>query len=336
MKKLLLLFVCFFFTATILAQEDIAVFVYSTTSLNESTNALRSRMVSALYNNAGNRYTVVDRSAEFWEIQKMEFGYQERGYVSDKELVAAGMQLGADKVCGVVITFYNKEGYFIECKILDVEKNRLEGQAEYPRVGKGDCYIHDIGIATSQMVAASLAEQLNMGSVGMKEEANKIKAEQDKIEKEKAEKAARQKKAENKEKFLCYLASPSGSLISSAVVPGLGLINKGHSGWGTTFLITEVGMVAGVIITYNKAQNLLTTMKDPLVSADAFTAANTQYSQMKTANHIFIGAAAAIYVTNLVVTVVSKNESKHVCFFSAPVIDKDGNIIPTISLTLNF
>ena len=325
MKRLFLLFACILSAATISAQEDIAVFVYSTTQLKEPTNALRSRMVSALYNNAGNKYTVVDRSAEFWEIQKMEFGYQERGYVSDKELVAAGRQLGAEKVCGVVITFYNEEGYFIECKILDVEKNQLEGQAEYPRIGKGDDPIHNIGIATSQKVAASLAEQLDMGSVAMNEEADKIK-----------EKEAKQKKAKNREEFLCYLASPSGSLISSAVVPGLGLINKGHSGWGTTFLLTEVGMVAGVFITYNKCQNLLTTMKNPLVSADAFTAANTKYSQIKTTNHIFIGAAATIYVTNLIVTFVSKNESKHICFVPDPVIDQDGNIIPTISLTLNF
>ena len=174
MKKTTLLFGLLLTATIVMAQENIAVFVYSTTQLKESTNALRSRMVSALHNNAGGRYTVVDRSAEFWEIQKMELGHQASGHVSDKELVAVGKQLGADKVCGVVITYYSEDGYFFECKILDVEKNQLEGQAEYPRVGKGENYIHNIGIATSQMVAASLAEQLDMGSIGMREEAKKI------------------------------------------------------------------------------------------------------------------------------------------------------------------
>lgn len=329
-------------TFTLSAQQDIAVFVYSTSKLNEPTNALRSRITSALYNNAGGRYTVVDRSEEFWKILGMEYGYQERGYVSDKELVAAAKQLGADKVCGVVITYYAKEGYFIECKILDVEKNSLEGQAEYPRVGKGDVYIKEIGIATSQMVAASIAEQLDMVSVGMKEEAERIRAEQEKKKKEDEkktnDKAAKERRKATADKFHCVMASQGGSLVSSAVIPGLGLISKGHTAWGVTFLAAEAGLVAGTVVTYTNAQKLLPTLKDPNVTADVFTLANEQYNTNKIMNRVFLGVAAAVYVTNIIATLASddKNVKEHNCSIDASYIKTDSEYVPSLSLTFKF
>lgn len=169
MKKLLLLFVCILSVATISAQEKIAVFVYSTTKLNQPTNALRANIEEALNNSDEKAYIVVDRTEEFNEILKKEFKYQEEGYVSNKQLVTAGEQLGATKVCGVVIVDYGKEGYFIECKILDVKKNQIDKIAKYPT---NDEQVNNLGIATSKRVANSLALQLNVRSIDQENQEN--------------------------------------------------------------------------------------------------------------------------------------------------------------------
>lgn len=332
MKKIVLLLTLAFFATTVTAQDKIAVFVYSTTKLNQPINALRSKIEEALNKSAEKSYIVVDRTEEFKAILIKEYGYQEQGNVSNSQLVAAGQQLGANKVCGVVISDYGNEGYFIECVILDVKENRKERIANFP---KDDETIHDLGIATSKRVATSLASQLNLLSI---DQEKRYKAIQDSLRDAQTQEIEKQRRdherKQRKEEFLCFMTSPTGSLLSSAIIPGLGLINKGHSGWGTTILLSEVGLAAGIVLTYSNAQSQLKTMKDPNVTADAFTAANTQYTRMKVANHIFIGAAAAVYIANLVATVTSKNNSSHVCSV-VPAFDQEGNIIPTLSFTIN-
>ena len=160
MKRIAFILVLIIFSTSIIAQENITVFVYSTKQLNEPTAALRSSIVGALVNNGDSKYKVVDRSDEFMKIIGMEVAYQEKGFVSNKQLTAAGEQLGAQKVCGVVITDYGQDGggYQFECNIIDVKTGAVEAHADYPN-GE-DALVYQLNIINSRKVAQSLTKRL--------------------------------------------------------------------------------------------------------------------------------------------------------------------------------
>ena len=200
MKKIILLFACVLSIATISAQEDtIAVFVYSPTKLNEPINALRSNIEEALVNSASKKYIVLDRTEEFQTVLGKEIDYQEKGYVSNKQLITVGGELGAKKVCGVVITDYGEEGYFIECKILDIAKKTIDCTAKYP-VKKGD-RIKNLGIANSEVIASSIAAQLDLLSIDQKDEQiqEEKRKEEERIRKEKRKEEERIQEEKRKE-----------------------------------------------------------------------------------------------------------------------------------------
>lgn len=351
MKKSVLLFLLILTATSLFAQDKIAVYVYSTAPLNEPINALRANIEEALINSAGSSYTVIDRTEEFQAILDTTRGYQAKGYVSDNQLIATGKELQVNKVCGVVITDYGKEGYFIECKILDVKERKVDCKAKYP---VGGVKITDLGIATSEKVALSLASQLKLFSDEQMEEVERkrqkereaqeaeIKAREERDRKQREwddqenKRRTRELRAEqNREEFRCFFVKPGGAMLSSAVVPGLGLINKGHTGWGATFLVAEAGLVAGTIVTYNNAQTLLPKLKDPNITVDEFTTVNTQYSTLQVMNNIFLGAAAAVYVTNLIATLASKNNSNHPCSVQGSFLNVADCTVPTVSVTFN-
>jgi hypothetical protein len=192
MKKIALLLALTIFTTVVTAQDTIAVFVYSATKLNEPINALRSNIEGALINSAERKYVVLDRTEEFNDFLKKEYGYQEQGYVSNAQLIKAGNELGANKVCGVVISDYGEEGYFVECKILDIQKNQIDGTARYPN-RSGD-RILNLGIASSEKAAISIAEQLNLLSIEQKDQEEKRIKEVE--EQKKREAAKRERRAE--------------------------------------------------------------------------------------------------------------------------------------------
>lgn len=317
MKKISLLLWLIFVTISMYAQETIAVHVYSTTPLKESTNPLRSRIVTALLNSTDNRYIVVERSAEIEKILRDEFAYGETGLVKDSDLIQAGNQLGANKVCAVVITDSGKkDGYFFECKILDVKDNAVERQAEYPRIGTedlgtDDTYIHDLSIASSQKVATAIAEQLNLLPPSAP-------------------------KPSICDRIHCAMATPGGSLLSSAIIPGLGLANKGYTGWGVALFVVELGSVSGCIATYCKAKELLLVLKDPDVTIDVFKVAESEYNNQRVMNHVFLGTAAVVYAANLITSLACQDKQSNRCAFNASFIKIDSECIPSLSLTWNF
>ncbi|MBQ7280545.1 MAG: hypothetical protein IJR13_07490 [Bacteroidales bacterium] len=159
MKKIFFASLLLAFSTLVMAQQKVVVFVYSNNNLNEPTNALRSNIETALINSVGQSYIVLDRTDEFHEFMNKEYNYQGEGYVSDNQLIAAGEQMGANKICGVVITRYPEEGYFIECKILDIKERKIEKKATYPTNNER---VNDLGIASSQRIALHLSKQLGV------------------------------------------------------------------------------------------------------------------------------------------------------------------------------
>lgn len=162
MKKIAFLFVLLIITVTVAAQENIAVFLYSTHQLSEPTAALRSSIVGALVNCSESKYKVVDRSDEFMKSLGMELEHEEKGYVSNKQLTTVGEQLGAQKVCNIVITDYGRDGggYQIDCSIIDVKTGAVDAHAVYP-IGEDD-FVYQLNIVNSRKVAQSLAQQLEL------------------------------------------------------------------------------------------------------------------------------------------------------------------------------
>lgn len=325
-NKKLLLFLLTSFSFALFAQntkENIAIFVYSEKPLNEATNALRSRLESVLKSSVNGQYEVVDRTYEIENVLKKELQYQGSGLVSDENLVEVGKQLGASKICTAVITDYGQlEGYFIECKIIDIKKRTIIKEAEYPRTDKKEKYIHDIGIASSQIIANSLSEQLNLLSKEQKDILAKEQAANEKRQREFA------RKAYNRQKFHDLITSPGGSLLCSAVIPGLGLYNKGYKGWGVTIFLAEAGFFAGTIITYNNAQKIFNSGRS--LSRDDIE----KYADIRSRNIVYFVGTCVMSGINLLTAITAEDHSRFALNYSG--IEFDDKYVPTLSLTLNF
>ena len=101
----------------------------------------------------------------------------------------------------------------------------------------------------------------------------------------------------------CYTAQEfkdGNALLKSMFIPGLGQIGKRHIGEGLLTLAGEAALVGAGAYCYIEAQNKLDVMKSEGVSYADFTDARTTYNRLHDASYVIWGAAAGLYVFNLI------------------------------------
>ncbi|MBQ7280546.1 MAG: hypothetical protein IJR13_07495 [Bacteroidales bacterium] len=160
MKRIAFLLLLTLSCTVLCAQEKIVVFVYSNANINNETlNMLGSMIEEEIINSTEKNYIVLERSKNFHNIVTNEIRYQADGHVSDDQVLSDGSGLGANKVCGVVVSKFSSD-YFIECKILDVESRKVERKASYPV--SEDERIDRLDPLSSKKAAQSIASQLGL------------------------------------------------------------------------------------------------------------------------------------------------------------------------------
>lgn len=90
------------------------------------------------------------------------------------------------------------------------------------------------------------------------------------------------------------------ALAASFFVPGAGQMYKGRAGVGTGILLGELALVGGGVTCYFLGKKQLDVMRGINVEYDAFHSAQNMYNTMRIASYSCYGAAAALYVFNLV------------------------------------
>lgn len=94
--------------------------------------------------------------------------------------------------------------------------------------------------------------------------------------------------------------SANGTALAYSIIPGLGLIQKGHTAEGVTYLVGDIALLGAGIGFSSNASSQKKIMNDVNTGIDEYNSAKSKYDSSKTASYICFGAAGAVYVVNLI------------------------------------
>lgn len=94
--------------------------------------------------------------------------------------------------------------------------------------------------------------------------------------------------------------SANGTALAYSIIPGLGLIQKGHVGEGATYLIGDVALIGAGIGFSSSASSQKKIMNDVNTGIEEYNKAKSKYDSSKSASYICFGTAGAVYVINLI------------------------------------
>lgn len=103
--------------------------------------------------------------------------------------------------------------------------------------------------------------------------------------------------------------SANGTALAYSIIPGLGLIQKGHKGEGITYLIGDIALVGAGIGFSSNASSQKKIMNDVNTGIDEYNKAKSKYDSSRSASYICFGVAGAVYVVNLIRSYVATPKS---------------------------
>lgn len=127
------------------------------------------------------------------------------------------------------------------------------------------------------------------------------------------------------------------AVLKSALVPGLGQFHKGQTVKGTCFLAGEAVSVAGIVFAQNMRHTYINKMNSTNNASQKKLYAD-RANIFTTIRNISIGAAAAVYVWNVLDAVVSKSNHNSALSYGGtvdltPVVTEES---VALSLSINF
>lgn len=94
--------------------------------------------------------------------------------------------------------------------------------------------------------------------------------------------------------------SANGTALAYSIIPGLGLIQKGHVGEGVTYLIGDIALIGAGIGFSSNASSQKKIMNDINTGIDEYNKAKSKYDSSRSASYICFGAAGVVYLVNLI------------------------------------
>lgn len=94
--------------------------------------------------------------------------------------------------------------------------------------------------------------------------------------------------------------------LAYSIVPGIGLMQKGHTIEGVAYLVGDIALIGSGIGLNIYRNNQKRIMNDRNTTLDQYKKAKNNYDAAKTASYICYGAAASVYVLNLVRSYVAR------------------------------
>ncbi|MBO4602591.1 MAG: hypothetical protein J5651_05470 [Salinivirgaceae bacterium] len=140
--------------------------------------------------------------------------------------------------------------------------------------------------------------------------------------------------------FTTYRGSDNAvAIIKSAFIPGLGQIDKRHYGAGLLTLAGEVALVGAGTLCYLSAQDKLDIMHSDDVSYADFSSARKDYNRLRDASYVIWGAAAGLYVFNLISTGTmgqKKYKGRNKFAFCPTVLPDNERVSPGLAVRVKF
>ena len=94
--------------------------------------------------------------------------------------------------------------------------------------------------------------------------------------------------------------SANGTALAYSIIPGLGLIQKGRTGEGVGYLISDIALIGGGIGLNVYGSQQKKKMNDINSTIEQYRKAKSNYDSAKTGSYICYGAAIGVYILNLV------------------------------------
>lgn len=335
MKKLSFTIICLLVCISTYAQQKKEAIYVSVTS-KQIDEKLCHTIEDIFHDQLQDYYDIrlVRESGVFSEEKRKELAYQESGAVIMNEIKEFGNERGVGLLCVVSVEtqqYNNQSEYYFRAKIFDVESGILKKTAIYPNVeDKAVFEIHNT--RTLQMISSLLIARLGINIDEMKEQVAL---------------AERRQKEEFKVQAANYRSTvriTNGKALAYSLIPGAGLMQKGRTGEGLTYLLGDVVLVGGGVgmLAYaNKQQNI---MNDRNSSYEQYDTAKNNYKTAKVVSYCCFGAAAALYVINLVRSYVAEPKpGARLKWAVAPTMNpttlceyENSNISVNFTLTYNF
>lgn len=92
----------------------------------------------------------------------------------------------------------------------------------------------------------------------------------------------------------------NGTALAYSIIPGLGLIQKGHTAEGVTYMVGDVALLGAGIGFNSHASSQKKIMNDRNTGIDEYNKAKSSYNSSRTASYICFGTAAGLYIINLI------------------------------------
>lgn len=127
------------------------------------------------------------------------------------------------------------------------------------------------------------------------------------------------------------------AVLKSALVPGLGQFHKGQTAKGACFLAGEAVSVAGIVVAQSMRRTSINKMNSTNNASQKKLYAD-RANTFTTIRNISIGAAAAVYVWNVLDAIISKGNHNNSLSYGNPVhltpVVTDESV--ALSLSINF
>ena len=232
----------------------------------------------------------------FSEEKRKELAYQESGAVIMNEIKEFGNERGVGLLCVISVEtqqYNNQTEYYFRAKIFDVESGILKKTAIYPIISDNPVYaIHNT--RTLQMVSSLLIARLGINIDNMQEQAKKAEEKQN-------------EEIENrKDNYKTAVRRTNGKALAYSLIPGVGLIMKGHKTEGAVYLVGDIALIGGGFAFMANANKQKDIMNNHSTGIDQYKSAEKKYNSSKTAAYCCFGTAAGLYILNLVRSYVAE------------------------------
>ena len=316
MKKgyiiLTLLFLCF----KSYGQETIFISVESDCVNSKDCHIVEDVFQESLLKNSSYTIRTFSNEGEFAKARLKELAFQESGDVCYDDIKSAQKLLAADKLMVFVIEKLEKELYF-RAKLFDLETGKLMNTARYPEGSNlDDKAITNINdIRQLDIVALELLERLGY-SVGSKLDITK----------------------DNNKKRNSRI---NNTALAYSIIPGVGLMTKGHYIEGSCYLLADVALIGGGFGALSQANKQNDLIKTGFLDRDQILQAQKKRDNAKVASYCCFGAAAAVYVVNLIRSYVAEPKNRksfaiNITPEMAPAICGKSDMFMNFALTYSF
>lgn len=328
MKKLFFTLVCSLIYATLLAQGNIYISVkINDDSVDKNMHQVIEDVFQEQLSSINYQVRVSRDFGDFEEERDRELRFQNSGTVSINDAIVDGNVMPVEQLCVISV---EKIGavYYFRAKVFDLESKKLYKTAYYP--GSTDEHIENISnIRTLQTVAAKLVAKLGYNEENAKELASQLEAKRhDEVELQ-------------KKKIRLNNRKVNATALTYSLIPGVGLMMKGHKAEGTTYMVGDMVLIGGGFAFMAHANKQKDIMNNYSTGIDQYKLAEKKYYSSKTAAYCCLGTAAGLYIVNLVRSYVAKPKPENRLEWAlvpsvAPSMHEDPNMFVNLALSYKF